>query len=145
MDRSYHSWGPNLDRHWKHFSVQLPVLIGFLCGGNDATCEWHLRGGCAFTMLTKEGMLLGHFLSQNDPRRFLRARDWSDAIVESEEWDPNSNIRVFASMHSHSIAKEHRELKFANHLSISSEHKKISCRNSSCEAVEVLQGNVLLT
>ena len=38
--------------------------------------------------------------------------------------------------------KEHRDLKFANHPSISSEYIKFLCHNSSYDLIETLQGKV---
>ena len=53
-----------------------------------------------------------------------------------------SILIYYACLRSHAIMKEYRDLKFANHPSISSEYIKFLCHNSSYEVVESLQDKV---
>jgi len=50
-----------------------------------------------------------------------------------------STLIYYACLRSHAIMKEYRDLKFANHPSISSEYIKFLAHNSSYEVVENLQ------
>ena len=59
--------------------------------------------------------------------------------LRTKEETQDSTLVYYASLRSYTIIKEHRDLKFANHPSMSSEYIKVLCHNYSFELVKSMQ------